>query len=153
MTKFFAAALVVLAAPVIAAEVQFVPLQTYIAQPGVEKDPAALGYVADRCSALYAVFGKNLEEETDPERRRIMAEAHVAAEQFMGIAARLMMQGTTIDMKDAFSRTANTVVQIGNLYAERIEAVRNRTGNMFNDSLIAGDFASCKGLLSLIGKH
>ena len=75
-----------LAAPAaLAAELQFVPLQDYIGQPGVEKDPAAISYVAQRCAALYAVFGKNLEDETDPERRKFMVEAHSAAEKFMGL--------------------------------------------------------------------
>jgi hypothetical protein len=143
----YAAALLALAAPALVAEVQFIPLQDYIAQPSVVNDPAALGYIADRCSALYAVFGKNLEDETDPERRKIMAEAHSAAEKFMGLAARAMMGGTTIQMKDAFARTAKTVVQLGDLYADRIDAARNRAGNMFADPLIAGDFATCKGLL------
>jgi hypothetical protein len=100
-----------------------------------------------RCAALYAVFGKNLEDETDPERRKFMFEAHSAAEKFMGLAAREMMSGTTIQMKDAFARTAKTVVQLGDLYVDRIEAARNRAGNMFADPLIAGDFAICKGRL------
>ena len=147
MTRF-ATALLALAAPAaLAAELQFVPLQDYIGQPGVEKDPAAISYVAQRCAALYAVFGKNLEDETDPERRKFMVEAHSAAEKFMGLAAREMMSGTTIQMKDAFARTAKTVVQLGDLYVDRIEAARNRAGNMFADPLIAGDFAICKGRL------
>jgi len=84
MITRYVAALLALAATAVAANVQFVPLQDYIGQPGLAKDPAALGYIADRCSALYAVFGKNLEDETDPERRTFMVEAHSAAEKFMG---------------------------------------------------------------------
>lgn len=141
-------ALIGFTAAALAGEVQFVPLQDYISQPGVGKDPAALGYVADRCSALYAVFGKNLEAEIDPERQKLMAEAHNAAEKFMGLAARLMMRGTTIEMKDAFARTANIVIELGNLYGDRIEAARLRAGNMFADPLIAGDFGTCKSLLA-----
>jgi hypothetical protein len=136
-----------MAAPALANEVQFVPLQDYIGQTRVTKDPAALGYIADRCSSLYAVFGKDLEDETDPERRKFMAEAYSAAEKFMGLAAREMMSGTTIQMKDAFARTSKTVVQLGDLYVDRIEAARNRAGNMFADPLIAGDFGICKGLV------
>src|SRR5436190_3199180 len=133
MTRFATALLALSAPAALAAEVQFVPLQDYIGQPGVEKDPAAISYVAQRCAALYAVFGKNLEDETDPERRKFMVEAHSAAEKFMGLAAREMMSGTTIQMKDAFARTAKTVVQLGDLYVDRIEAARNRAGNMFAD--------------------
>src|SRR6516162_8828948 len=69
-TRTFIVALLALAIPAFAAETQFVPLQDYIAQPGVEKDLAALGYVADRCTALYLVVAKGLMEETDPERQR-----------------------------------------------------------------------------------
>jgi|SRR5215471_6621510 len=52
MTSTFVVALL---APALAAEAQLVPLQDYIGQSGVEKDPVALGYVAERCSALYSV--------------------------------------------------------------------------------------------------
>ena len=148
----FAAVLLALNCASTAGEVQFVPLTDYIGQPGVATDPAALGYIAERCSALYAVFGKNLEGETDPERQRIMAEVHSSAEKFMGLAARQMMRGTRIEMKDAFARTANIVIQLGNLYADRIDAVRLRTNNMFTDPLIAGDFATCKGLVSMLNE-
>jgi hypothetical protein len=140
------ASLLALTALALADEAQLVPLQDYIAQP-VEKDPAAIGYVMRRCSALYSVFAKNLEDETDPERQKFKAEALSAGEKFMGFAVEMMMHGTTITMKDALVRTQNIVVELGNLYTDRIAAVRLRTNNMFADALIAGDFATCKGLL------
>ena len=124
------------------------PLQEYIAQPGVDKDPVAISYVMSRCSALYTVFGKNLERETAPERQQVRAEAYSVAERFLGAAALLMMRGTTIEMKDAFRRTSTVIVGLGNLYVDRIQAVRLRTNNMFDDTLIAGDFATCKALLA-----
>jgi hypothetical protein len=127
----FAAVLLALNCASTAGEVQFVPLTDYIGQPGIATDPAALGYIAERCSALYAVFGKNLEGETDPERQRIMAETHSSAEKFMGLAARQMMRGMTIEMKDAFARTANIVVQLGNLYTDRIDSVRLRQQHVY----------------------
>src|SRR4051812_24593823 len=110
--------LVAMTASASAAEVQFVPLQDYIGQPGIEKDPAASGYVFNRCSALYAVFAK-LEGETDPERQKIMAEAGSSFEKFMDLAARQMMVGTTIEMKDVFA-----IIKLSDLYADRIEAAR-----------------------------
>jgi GMP synthase PP-ATPase subunit len=64
----------------------------------------------------------------------------------MGFAVRQMMRDTTIQMADAYARTMKTVVQLGNLYADRIEAARLRAGNMFADRLIAGDFGICKGM-------
>jgi hypothetical protein len=131
-----------------AAEVQFVPLQDYIGQPGVEKDPVALGYVAGRCSALYTVFAKNLEGEKDPERQRMKDEALSAGEKFMGLAVQSMMLGTMIEMKNALIRSRETVVEIGKIYTDRIEAARVRAGNMFADPLILGDFRVCKGLLA-----
>jgi len=83
-------------------------LQDYIGQSRVEKDPVALGYVAERCSALYSVFGKNLEGETDPERQRVMAEAFNAGERFMGLAVKLMISGTTIGVEVVLRRTQKT---------------------------------------------
>jgi hypothetical protein len=148
MTKYFAVllAMAVLSTPVLGAEVQFVPLRDYIGQPGVTQDPVALAYVMERCSALYGVFAKNLEGELDPQRQKFKAEALDAGEEFMGAAAQLMMRGTTIEIKDALARTSKTVTELGNLYVDRIEAVRLRTNNMFTDNLVAGDFATCKDL-------
>ena len=105
ITSTFVAALF---APALAAEAQLVPLQDYIGQSRVEKDPVALGYVAERCSALYSVFGKNLEGETDPERQRVMAEAFNAGERFMGLAVKLMISGTTIGVEVVLRRTQKT---------------------------------------------
>jgi hypothetical protein len=144
ITSTFVAALF---APALAAEAQLVPLQDYIGQSRVEKDPVALGYVAERCSALYSVFGKNLEGETDPERQRVMAEAFNAGERFMGLAVKLMISGTTMCGGCPAANSKN-VADLGNLYIDRIEAARLRTGNMFSDHLIVGDFATCKGLLA-----
>ena len=146
----FVAALLALAIPAFAAEVQFVPLQNYIGQPGVEKDPAALGYVADRCSALYTAFAKGLEQETDPERQKVKDQALNAGEKFMGLAVKSLMLGTTIELKDALVRTRKIVVEVRNLYIDRIEAARNRAGDMFADPLILGDFGVCKGLLAKV---
>jgi len=146
-TRGFAAALLALAIPAFAAEVQFIPLQDYIGQPGVEKDPAALGYVAERCSALYTVFAKGLEQETDPERQKVKNQALNAGEKFMGVAVQSLRLGTTIELKDAMIRTRNIVVEVGNLYTDRIEAARVRAGDMFADPLILGDLGVCKGLL------
>ena len=131
-----------------AAEVQFVPLQEYIGQPGIEKDSAALGYIAERCSALYGVWAKNLIEETDPERRKLMLESYGAFEKFKAMATRQMMVGTTFEMKDAVARTSDMIIKLSGLYADRIEMTRLRAGNMFADPLIAGDFATCKALLA-----
>ena|SRR5215831_6704021 len=105
ITSTFVAALF---APALAAEAQLVPLQDYIGQSRVEKDPVALGYVAERCSALYSVFGKNLEGETDPERQRVMSEAFNAGERFMGLAVKLMISGTTIGVEVVLRRTQKT---------------------------------------------
>jgi hypothetical protein len=52
MTRFVTALLALAARAALAAEVQFVPLQDYIGQPGVEKDPAAISYVATLCRAV-----------------------------------------------------------------------------------------------------
>ena len=95
-------------------------LQDYIGQAGVEKDPAALGYVAERCSALYTVFAKGLEQETDPERQKVKNQALNAGEKFMGVAVQSLRLGTTIELKDAMIRTRNIVVEVGNLYTDRI---------------------------------
>jgi len=140
------------AVPAVAAEVQLVPLQDYVSQPGVGKDPVAAGYVMERCSALYAVFAKNLEGETDLERQKVMNQFNNVGEQFMGVAVRLMMQGTTIEVNDALARIQKIVVDLGNLYTDRISAVRLRTNNMFSDALIAGDFVTCKGLIGASAK-
>jgi hypothetical protein len=144
MTKYAAALLALTAA----GAAEFIPLQDYVAQDDVAKDPAALGYVASRCSALYLVFAKNLEGETDPERQKFKAEAASAGEQFMGVAVKSMMRGTTIEMKAALARTSKIVVELGNLYTDRISTARLHTNNMFSDALIAGDWAICKGLLA-----
>jgi hypothetical protein len=58
------------------------------------------------------VFAKNLEGETDPERPKFMAEALSAGEMFMGTAVQLMMRGTTIEMKDALTRTRSIIVEL-----------------------------------------
>ena len=144
MITKYVVTLVAMTAAAIAAELQFVPLQDYIGQPGVEKDPAALGYIAQRCSALYGVWAKNLEDETDPERQKLMVEWRDAFEKFMALAARQMMVGTTIEMKDAFARTSNLIIKLSDFYADRIETARLRAGNMFADPLIAGDFGTLK---------
>jgi hypothetical protein len=125
---------------------QMLPLQAYIAQSGIEKDPAALGYIASRCSALYAVFAKGMEGETDPERQRAQAEWVQIAEKFMGIATKTMMTGSTIEFQNALVKEKDTIVKLGNMYTERIDDARLRTNNMFSDSLIAGDFSVCKTL-------
>jgi hypothetical protein len=129
-----------------AAAEQLVPLQDYVAQTDVAADPAAFGYVASRCSALYLVFAKNLEGETDPERQEFRAQALKAGEKFMGVAVQSMMSGTTIGMPAALARTRIIVVELGNLYTDRISTARLLTNNMFSDVLIAGDWAICKGL-------
>jgi hypothetical protein len=125
---------------------QLIPLQDYINQVGVEKDPAALGYIASRCSALYADFAKGMEGESDPQRQKAKDDWTQIAERFMGRATQMMMSGTTIEFKDALQREASIVVKLGNIYTERIEATRLRTNNMFDDSLIAGDFKVCATL-------
>jgi hypothetical protein len=104
--------------------------------------------VADRCSALYTVFAKGLAQETDPERQKVKDQALNAGEKFMGLAVKSLMLGTTIELKDALVRTRKIVVEVRNLYIDRIEAARNRAGDMFADSLILGDFGVCKGLLA-----
>jgi hypothetical protein len=150
-TKYAVTALLLsLTAPAFADDMKFIPLQDFINQSGAAKDPASIGYVMSRCSALYSVFAKNLEGETDPERQKRKAEWYNAGERFMGAAAGLMMNGTTIEIKDALARTGGIVVGIGNLYVDRIEQARLLTGNMFTDTLIAGDFTTCKGLLGIL---
>jgi len=103
--------------------------------------------VADRCSALYTVFAKGLAQETDPERQKVKDQALNAGEKFMGVAVQSLRLGTTIELKDAMIRTRNIVVEVGNLYTDRIEAARVRAGDMFADPLILGDLGVCKGLL------
>jgi len=132
----------------LAAELQFIPLQDYMAQRGVADDPAAQSYMMSRCAALYVVIAKGMDGETDPERQKVKAETYGAGEKFVGAAAALSMRGTTIEMKDAFAQTAKTVVRLSNLYVDRIEAARLRTNNMFSDTLIAGDVSTCKALLA-----
>jgi hypothetical protein len=149
MREKFAAALIFIAAATLAvAEVQLIPLQDYIGQRGIEADPVALGYVASRCSALYAVFARDLEQETAPERQKFRSEAIGSGERFMGVAVRLLMVETTITLDDALARTRKTIAELGNLYTDRIEAARLRAGNMFTDGLIAGDLRICKSLLA-----
>ena len=123
-----------------------ISLQDYINQKDVEKDPVALGYIASRCSALYAVFTKGVEAETDPERQGAYTEWTQTAENFMSMATRLMMSGATITFKDALDREKVIVVKLGNIYSDRIEDARLRTNNMFSDPLIFGDFTVCRAL-------
>ena len=125
---------------------QLVPLQAYIDQSDIEKDPAALGYIASRCSALYAVFAKGMEGETDPDRQRAKVEWTQIAENFMGTAEKTMMIGSTIEFQNAVAKEKDIIVKLGNMYTERIEDARLRTNNMFSDSIIAGDFSVCKTL-------
>jgi hypothetical protein len=125
------------------AEPQFVPLQQYLAQPGVTNDPVAAGYVAERCAAFYAVFAKRLEGETAPARQQARTQALATAERFLDIATNSMMYGTTIDFLSALDRTKTTVLAIGRLYSDRMERARNLTGDMFSDPLIAGDLTVC----------
>ena len=89
--------------------------------------------MADRCSALYTVFAKGLAQETDPERQKVKDQALNAGEKFMGLAVKSLMLGTTIELKDALVRTRKIVVDVGNLYIDRVEAARVRAGNMFAD--------------------
>jgi hypothetical protein len=90
---------------------QLISLQDYINQNAVEKDPVALGYIANRCSALYAVFTKGVEGETDPERKKAYAEWTQTAEDFMGKATRMMMTGTKMTLEDALAREKNIIVK------------------------------------------
>ena len=108
----------------------------------------AIGYVMTRCSALYTVFVKMLEVETDPERQNVKVQYFNTAERFMGLAAQMMMHGATIDLKDALSQTRTQVVSLGNIYIDRISEAKLRTNNMFDDPVIAGDFTVCKELLN-----
>jgi hypothetical protein len=124
---------------------QLVPLTTYINQP-IEKDPAAMAYLASRCSALYSVFGLKLEPETDPERQRVSKQVLATAEKFMNKAVMLNMTGTKLELKDAMAMTSKTVVGLATLYSDRIENQKLRTNNMFDDKLIATDFDVCKTL-------
>ncbi len=132
---------------VFAAGTSFVPLKDYLAHPGIEKDPASLGYVMHRCSALYAVIAKNFEGEADPERKKTQANLIDAVGKFSVAAVQLMMRGTTMDAKEAQNRVVNITVDLGNLYGERIAAIRLRTNNMFDDALIASDYATCGAVL------
>lgn len=136
-----------LSVPAVADEAQLVPLENYIAQPGVDKDPAAIGYVMTRCSALYTVFAKMLEVEIDPERQKAKAQNMSTGERFMGFAVQMMMHRTTIELKDALLRTQKLTVALGNIYIDRITEAHVSTNNMFDDPLITGDFTVCKGLL------
>lgn len=148
-TPFFVATLLMLTAPAFADGVQFVPLQDYINQAdGFEKDPAALGYVMNRCSALYLAFAKSLEGETAPDCLKAKDELVSAAEKFLGVAVSLEMRGTTFTLKDALDRTQRFNIEAGDLYIDRMNAARLRAGNSFADALIAGDFNICKGLLA-----
>jgi hypothetical protein len=115
----FAAGLHVLSS---AAEDQFVPLSSYLAQDDAAADPAALGYLASRCSALYSVFAKNLEGEIDPERKDFRARALNAGEKFMGLAVQSTMSGTMIEINDALARVRNIIVGLSNIYTDRIFA-------------------------------
>ena len=141
-------ALIGLSVPALAAEAQIVPLKNYIEQPGVVKDPAAMGYVMERCAAFYAVFSKGLEGEMAPDRLRLKEETTTAAAKFWTAAVQLMMRGTTIQQKNAEARTADRIVDLGNLYAIRIAEAKLRNNNMFSDSLIAGDVNACKAILA-----
>jgi hypothetical protein len=136
--------------PASAADVQFIPLQDYINRdPGFEKDPAAMGYVADRCAAFYIALSKGLEQETDPQRQQFRNEVlNPTAEKFMGVAVKFLMIGTTIELKDAMKRTQQTEVAIATLYIDRIAAAKARTNYMYDDPLLAGDLAICKSLLA-----
>jgi hypothetical protein len=142
-------ALLVLTSPAVAAGM-FVPLKDYLAQPGIQEDPAALGYVMHRCSALYEVEMGMLEGETDPERQKLKVELGDAVGKFMNVALRLMLHGTTRDPATAQDRLTGIVTNLGHLYAERIEAAQLRSNDVFDDPLIASDLTVCKGFAEKI---
>jgi hypothetical protein len=127
-------------------QVKIIPLKDYLAQPNIEKDPAALGYLAARCSALYSIFAANLIQETEPDRKKLEMQTAATGEKFLELAASQMMRGTTLNAKDASQRQEDVVVDLAQLYTQRIAAIKLRTNNMFDDPLIAGDFNTCKVL-------
>lgn len=125
---------------------QLFPLQDYVNQPNIEKDPAALGYVFHRCCALYAVVVKIFESETDPERVKLRNSLTDRVNNFTRAAIRLMMKGTNLSEGEAEKKVLDLIADLANLYGKRIESTRLRTNNMFDDPLIGGDMAVCKTL-------
>jgi hypothetical protein len=120
---------------------QFIPLNAYIGQ-GVGNDPAALGYVAIRCSALYLVFAAMLDDETAPERQQQKASFLQASETFQSVALKMRMTGTTTTLQEAARNEGQTLTAVSLLYNERIKQTKALTNNMFSDPLIEGDFST-----------
>jgi hypothetical protein len=58
-----------------------------------------------------------------------------------------MMRGTTMDAKEAQKRVVNIIGDLAKLYAGRIETIRLRTNNMYDDPLIASDTDTCGAAL------
>ena len=141
------AAALVFTSAALAQSQQFVPLATYL-QQDIAKDPAALGYVATRCSALYLVFSAMLEDEVAPERQKQRQSFMQASLKFQEIALKARMTGTTTALKDAGRDVGQTQNAVALLYNERITHAKTLSNNMFSDPLISGDFNACKVLLN-----
>lgn len=141
------AAALVVATPFLAQSQEFVPLTTYV-QQDIAKDPVALGYVAIRCSALYLVFSAMLQDEIGPERQQQRESFTQASLKFQEIALKAQMTGTTTALKDAGRDVGQTLTSVSLLYNDRIKRAKALNNNMFSDPLIAGDFNTCKTLLS-----
>ena len=84
------AAVLALASPAPAAELQLVPLEKYLSQYAhIGNDPAAMGYVAKRCASWYSAFSKSAEGETNPTAQQALQTANAGAVKFFEFATRL----------------------------------------------------------------
>jgi hypothetical protein len=135
--------------------VKFIPLNEFMNGLGNGPDPPSYGYVAERCTALYSIYGKDLADETDPEKKRASEMALNKAENLLGAALKFNSMGTTQDFATIATNTTKYVVDLGKIYADRIYQARLRTGNAFDDPLIASDMSICRVVsdkLSAVGK-
>jgi hypothetical protein len=145
-TTMIAALATLAVTPVASAEGTLVPLTEYLAQPGTANDPVAVGYVMERCAALYTVFAANLEGETAPERQDVQRQSTAAAANFISAAITLMQRGTTMDTKEAGARVNTITTALAKRYVEIFASVRLSNPNLSSDPMVAGDFATCGSL-------
>jgi len=113
--------------------------------PKALNDLPSLQYIFSRCAGLNVAIAKAFINETDPEYVALGNKYRLAYEKFAKAAINMSVSQNK-SAEEGANYATKTIVQISNLYVDRMTDGRLRFGSFLEDAVIKSDLPTCDAL-------
>lgn len=121
------------------------PLSRYIAENDVGTDLVASSYVMARCASYYGIMSYFLSNSNNPEYQISKRAADAAQTRYFNawfaLSKKIDPQVSDSQRRQQIEKMGGSIIKA---YSERTNAIRARTGNMFDDPVIKDDAETCR---------